>query len=117
MPEEALQIQIMDWIQLQYPEIYDDVYHIANERKCNPYRGYILKRMGVKPGIADIFVDVSRGTSPAYKGMWIELKSAKGKLTRAQTAFLERERAKGYHCECVNSFEAAVLLITVYLSL
>ena len=117
-PEEALQIAVMDWIAIKYPKIFDDVYHFANERKCNPRRGYILKRMGVKPGVADIFIDVPKPDKDGkdYRGLWMELKTGSRKPTEAQRLFLARKSVQGYCTVCVVGFDAAVAFIEGYLN-
>ncbi len=55
--------------------------HIANEGARSPRTGAYLKRMGMRPGAAD-FLIVRFGH--AY---FLELKTGKGKLSPAQTAF------------------------------
>ncbi len=55
--------------------------HIANEGARSPRTGAYLKRMGMRPGAAD-FLIVRYGH--AY---FLELKTAKGRLSPAQDAF------------------------------
>jgi len=112
-PEQILQVNLMAWIEHNYPEVIDDVYHFANERKCSIQQGRLLKRMGVRPGVADIFISVSRGT---FKGAWIELKEGKDKPSQAQKEFLARMTVNGYFCACVTGLEAAQAVIKTYLS-
>lgn len=114
-PEEYLQIQVMDWISYKYPQIFEDVYHFANERKCNPRRGYILKRMGVKPGVADIFIDVPK-PDKNYRGLWVELKASPRKPSEPQKRFLARKAVQGYCTVCVVGFDAAIAFIEGYLT-
>jgi hypothetical protein len=112
-PEQILQVNLMAWLEHHYPEVIDDVYHFAGERKCSIQQGRLLKRMGVRPGVADIFISVSRGT---FKGAWIELKEGKGKPSPAQKEFLARMTVNGYFCACVTGLEAAQAVIKTYLT-
>lgn len=41
-------INIVNWFKRYYPELEEDFHHFANERRCTPQEGQMLKRMGVK---------------------------------------------------------------------
>jgi hypothetical protein len=116
-PEEIDQINFMNWVDFNLPEIAPDVHHFANERWLgnNPsalQAGRKLKRMGVKAGVSDIFVAVPKN---GKGGLWIELKVGKNKPSPAQTAFLERKRERGYEAVCVWGWEAAKVILLTYL--
>lgn len=51
-----------------------------------------LKRMGVKPGWPDAHLPVKRG---GYMALWIEMKSAAGRLSPAQQSIKARLEAEG----------------------
>ena len=112
-PEEELQIQVHEWFCLQYPQHKEEFHHFANERKCGKLYGYILQLMGVKAGVADIFIDVQMH---GYRGMWVELKVGNNKPTESQKRFLLRKSEIGYTAICVVGFDAAVAFIKNYLS-
>lgn len=89
--EEAKnQIIVVNWVK-QCTDL--PVIHIAGERKCSPQYGAFLKKMGCIPGVADLFFP--RGNEK-YKGMWIELKTLKGKPTKIQIQFLDDMAREGY---------------------
>jgi|SRR5580692_10985041 hypothetical protein len=111
-PEQNLQIQVHQWFVLQYPMHKQEFHHFANERKCSKLYGYFLGLMGVKPGVADIFIDVP---SNGYRGLWMELKVDKNRPTSAQNQFLSRKREIGYATLCVVGFDAAKAFIEGYL--
>lgn len=52
-----------------------------------------MKAEGVRAGVPDLFLPVAR---QGFHGLWIELKSAKGRVTTVQAAWHERLRAQGY---------------------
>ena len=91
--ESNEQIVAMDWLRMQHPNVAEHTLHIGNERKATYYMGYIMKRMGVLKGASDIFM---AWPTKSYHGLFIEVKSKKGKPTPHQLAFLERMNAVGY---------------------
>lgn len=111
-PEQIEHINIVNWFNYQYPELSDDLHHFANERRCSIQQGRLLKRMGVKRGVADFFLAIPQ--SP-YHGLWIELKVGKGKLSKEQKEFLSRKNERGYLATEVLGFEAAIETIRFYL--
>lgn len=111
-PETAEQICLFDWIRTQ-PHIEPYAMHIANERRCSIQQGKILKRMGVKAGVADIFVAIPRGI---YHGLWIELKAGKNKATPLQKEFLANMAKQGYLTACVTGYENAREIIENYIN-
>lgn len=88
-PEQAIQIAVCEFCALhRIPFI-----HIANERKTSYVQGALLKRMGVVRGASDCFMP--RGNT-LHKGLFLELKTTKGKPTLFQISFLEKMRKEGY---------------------
>lgn len=69
------------------------VIHTANQRQCSPQYGALLKRMGVRAGVADLFFP--RGNAH-YKGLFIELKTLTGKPTKEQIQFLDEMARENY---------------------
>ncbi len=111
-PETAEHINVVNWFNYQYPQFSDDLHHFANERRCSIQQGRLLKRMGVKRGVADFFLALPCGN---YHGLWIELKVKKGKLSPEQTNFIQRKNERGYLAIAVWGFDAAKELISTYL--
>ncbi|MCM1275472.1 MAG: VRR-NUC domain-containing protein [Lachnospiraceae bacterium] len=104
--EDSEQICLFDWAALQsckYPEL-NMLFHIPNGGKRNAREGARFKRMGVKPGVPDLFLPVPRGK---YHGLFIELKSASGRPTDNQKEWLGQLSALGYAaCICFGCEEA-----------
>lgn len=111
--EDMELIKIFDWLR-ENPAIEEDCFHIANERKCSVIQGNILKRKGVKSGVADIFVAIP---SQGYHGLWVELKTGKNKATPNQKLFLARMTARGYMAICAWDFEGGSNIILEYLKI
>lgn len=111
--ENGEMVALFDWIRTQ-PALANCSIHIPNERKSSPQYGALLKRMGVRSGVSDVFIACPKGP---YCGMWLEMKYAKGKLTVNQKQFLEDMSAQGYYAVCVTGFEAAQAFIQEYMGL
>jgi hypothetical protein len=104
-PEEALGISIHDWVlwNTKLPFI-----HIGNERKCSWDYGKKLKRMGVLPGVSDIFMPRANKT---YHGLWIELKIKPNKPTENQIKFLNQMLSEGYDACVCYTFDETISVI------
>lgn len=111
--KEAIeQIKVCEWLKQLHPEI--PFLHIANERTCNVVYGRILKRMGVRKGVSDLFMP--RGNTTC-SGLWLELKSAKGKLSLPQIEFIDEMIVLGYAAHVAFSAEEAILMIKDFYSI
>tara|TARA_R110000868_G_scaffold161317_1_gene391509 strand:+ start:14251 stop:14634 length:384 start_codon:yes stop_codon:yes gene_type:complete len=110
--EEVDHINLVNWFHHNYPELADDLHHIANERKCSEQEGRKLKKMGVKRGVSDFFLAVP---SNGKHGLWLELKVGKNKPSPEQIAFLERKSNNNYMAVCMWGFEACKEVIREYL--
>lgn len=105
-------INTVNWFKHTYPELDDDFHHFANERRCSPQEGQMLKRMGVKRGVSDFFLAFPQN---GKAGLWIELKVGKNKPSKEQEAFLERKAKRGYETVCAWGTDAAREVINEYL--
>lgn len=97
-PEQALQKAVAAYLDavLVPPWYYTAIGHGGGGRT----RGAILKGMGLKAGVWDILIlGADRFVA------WIELKSARGKLTSEQQDFGEMARAFGNYTGQVRSIE------------
>ncbi len=79
-------------------------FHPANERKTSIQQGVRLKKKGVKSGVPDVMILESNDT---YKGLAIELKTAKGRLTDNQKKWLSDLQDNGFSCYVCRSFDDA----------
>lgn len=103
-PEQRIQIAVCDFCRLyKIPMI-----HVPNEGKRTAYTGNLLKTMGMRPGFADCFFPRGNNT---FKGMFLELKSAKGKPTALQINFLGEMMAEGYFTAITYGIDESLLII------
>lgn len=118
VPTEAWeQKQVIKWsqqpsIRQVYPELMF-LYHIPNER-TDKVQAAILKDMGVKKGVPDLFLSVPAGS---YCGLYIEMKAMDGKPDDDQIWWHEHLKANGYACSLCYGWKQAVEVLTWYLNL
>ena len=112
-PEQIDHINLVNWFHHDFPDLADDFHHFANERRCSVQQGRLLKRMGVKKGVADFFLAIP---SNGFHGLWIELKVGEGRLSKEQKDFILRKNLRGYHALAVWGAETAKMVILMYLT-
>ena len=81
--------------ELQFPKLWPDLIHVANERR-HRIENFVAKLLGVKPGVSDYLLAVPIG---GYQGMWLEAKKTGATWSHVdpdQRVFRERRRAHGY---------------------
>lgn len=113
--ESVEQINLFRWAALQeckFPELIL-LHHIPNGGKRNITTAKRLKMEGVKAGVPDIFLPVSRGQ---YHGLYIELKAGNNKTTENQDVWISRLQKQGYQVNVCYGWEEASTVITDYLS-
>lgn len=104
--EQKMQIFIHEWI-TQCTDLKPSFFHFANERKTSWVQGKILKKMGVTPGVTDIFLSRSSHDGKA-KGLWIELKSPGKKPTKEQLQFMDDRVKEGYWAFWTDDLKYAI---------
>jgi len=99
--ESDIQSSFIIWVNLQYPLIADVTASFANGGARHPRYGNRLRREGLKRGFPDVGIFTARGK---YHGMFIEFKSAKGKLSPYQRQAITDLRLQGYKCVVCKSW-------------
>lgn len=115
-PEDAEQITVMEWAaanEYRYPQLAF-LLHIPNGGSRRKAEAVKLRRMGVKPGVPDLFLPVPRGS---YAGLWIEMKRKDGVLSSLQSGFLQAMASFGYCCAVCRGADEAIARLEAYLKL
>lgn len=102
--EDHVQAQIVEYVDWQYPHIL--YMHVPNEGrgKISFTQMNKIKALGVKRGVLDLFFfDPRQG----FVGLVMEVKSAKGKVSKEQRNWMCNLKARGWLTVVVNSFDAA----------
>jgi len=92
-PEHYLQKSFFDWLKKCHPKWRPYFFAIPNGGHRHIAVAKYLKAEGVTAGVWDVFCMIPVGS---YKGLWIEFKVDKNKLTTEQKAFGERAIERGY---------------------
>lgn len=100
--ESQEQIQLIQWCR-QFPW-GQFLFHIANE-SVGGYGWMIRNRqMGIRKGVPDLFLPVPM---QGYHGLFIEMKSPKGRLSHEQGQWLKALNTFGYRVAVCKSFDEA----------
>lgn len=112
--EEDEQIAVMEWAGYmtgKWPCL-ERLYHTPNGGSRNLAEGAKLKRMGVKPGVPDLFLPYPAG---GYCGLWLEMKTEDGRPTPCQRDWIEYLRSVGYCAYICHNAGEAINAIEAYL--
>lgn len=108
--EASHQKAFFKWLSFFSKELRKVTFHIPNGGKRDVREARNLKACGVTAGVPDIFCAVPM---EPYCGLFIEMKSRKGKQTVAQSEMLDTLKVYGYQvCVCRSWFEARDALLS-----
>lgn len=110
MSEERLQTEVINWIKLKYPKA----------RYCaslggiytGPRQAIKAKRTGYSRGFPDLQITEARG---GYFGLFIELKTIKGRATDVQRDWINDLNDRGYWAEICKGLPATIKTIESYM--
>jgi hypothetical protein len=119
--EDDIQMGIFAWAyfnEKQWPCLRW-MHHVRNGGKLGGknkmdrmIEGARWKRLGVKPGVVDIFLPEP---SAGFSGLVIEVKAPGGRLTKEQIGYMDYSAGIGRMVSTVYSIDEAVKVITDYL--
>ena len=70
-----------------------------------------MKAEGVRAGVPDVFLPVPRG---GFAGLYVEMKTRRGRVSEEQRQWIEGLRAQGYRVEVCRGWNAAREAIEEY---
>lgn len=113
--EHQEQAAVIDWWRLSH-KLYNlpefALFAIPNGGARNIVTASKLKAEGVRPGVPDLCLVVSRGW---FHGLWIEMKVKPNKPTASQLEVMVFLNSNGYRVSVCYSAEAAIEIIKEYL--
>jgi hypothetical protein len=110
--EQASVFEWAAWAAKRTPEL-NLLYHVPNGGSRNVVEAVHLKQQGVKSGVPDIVLPVARGK---YHGLYIELKTLRGRVSDTQKQWLDALRNQGYAAIVCRSADEARAMIGRYLA-
>lgn len=116
MSEHTEQVAFLDWCALhaaQYPELRW-LYAVPNGGQRDVRVARRMKAEGVKAGVPDLCLPVSRG---GYHGLYMEAKVKPNKLTPEQSAWLRFLALQGYAAKVCYGFDELLETVRWYLAL
>lgn len=110
--EHTIQVQLVARFRALYPNVV--IFAIPNGGYRDKAEAARLKAEGVLSGVPDLFIAHPLG---GFNGMFLELKSSKGRTSQAQELLLERLSLAGYYSVVAYGLDGAWLRIRDYMSL
>lgn len=109
--EHRLQVACVRWFRLQHKDVL--IFAIPNGGQRNVITAKRLKDEGVVAGVADLCVLCPN--SDGYNGLFIEMKTEKGKQTESQKEFEKYCFGQGYKYEVCHNFDEFRIAVENYL--
>lgn len=116
--EEIHQVAFVRWFRLQYPR-YQKLMTLGSfGENVGERRMKRLKEMGLTPGYPDLVFNIPVKKNGAFIfGLFIEMKTVKGRVSPAQKEVHTDLIAQGYRVEVAKSWEEAKACLVNYLML
>jgi len=111
--ESDIQQAVIEWAEVcKYKDILKHLHHSPNGGARSESEGARFKREGVKAGYPDLVLNVSR---QGYNGLFIEMKTPKGRLSKKQKEWRDFLINEGNSWHLCRSFDEARKVIEWYL--
>lgn len=110
--ESKLQRACVRWFRLQFPELSGNLWAIGNGGNRDVVTGYVMKLEGVLAGVADLMLCVP---NEEYHGLFIEMKTAKGRQSESQRLFQINHESKRYSYKICRSFDEFKKVVENYI--
>ena len=107
--EYSIQKTVVEWLKLNHILHFS----IPNEMADNAIKGRRLREIGLKKGASDLFICEAHHK---FHGMFLELKSANGKLKPEQRDFFRLVENQKYFTALCFSVDDAISILSWYVS-
>ena len=113
--ESIQQAQVIEWSRWAYKTgkypLLNMLHCSLNGVKLSGTQARIAKNQGMLSGVPDLFLPVPKN---GYHGLFIEMKSEKGRLTENQQWFLTNAESVGYKTVVCYGSKEAIAAIQAY---
>jgi len=106
--EDQMQQFIVKWFRMKYPK---RIITCAPATSKSAREGAKKKKMGYLKGWPDLFIAAAR---KRYYGLFIELKTQDGSLSKEQRAVIDELEFQGYKAVVCRSIDEAIEIIDKY---
>lgn len=111
--ESDMQQDVIKWASVcKYKDILEYLHHSPNGGGRSKTEGARFKREGVKAGYPDLELNAARH---GYHGLFIEMKTPKGRMSKAQKDWHEFLKSEGNSVHVCRSADEAIGVIEWYL--
>lgn len=110
MKESEEQKQLIQWARSRPWGFM--LFHICNENVGGYAWAVRNRQMGVRKGVPDLMLPIPMN---GFHGLFIELKTDKGRLSEAQKVWIENLRSLGYRVEVCKGFVEAKDVLKEYM--
>jgi len=100
------------WFRLQYADKAYCLFAIPNGGRRDKITAAIMKGEGVLAGVADLFLMVP---NKSYHGLWIEMKTPKGRSSDSQKLFESLSKTQGYEYRIARTLDEFQFIVNDYL--
>jgi len=129
--EHQIQCAIVEWARVtdlhigkvDKAKVGDYLIKNANEGKRSFFVGKQMKKEGLTPGVSDLFFAFPKNIGNynmwigPSSGLWLEVKSKKGKLSSSQKIWIERMVEIGYEAKVIRCVDEGIQAIKDYLGM
>lgn len=115
--EDALQMSCIHWTSLntkRYP-LLEWMFHTPNGGRRNVLEAKRFKKMGVKPGVADLIIPFP-SPGRTFPGLWLEMKSATGALSREQLRWKVKAEKEGWLTAVVRDLDHYIEVVDAFMA-
>jgi hypothetical protein len=102
--ERSLQIAIVEWADGTGVEELRYLHSSLNGEKLSIGQAIQARRAGMRSGVPDLCLPLP---TESHHGLYIELKSGRGRLSPGQTKWAGFLRSRGYRVETCRTFDEA----------
>jgi hypothetical protein len=113
-PEMALQCALMSWLDAKHPSIKSLTMVSAGGMWTNIRQAALMKSSGYKKGTPDIMIAIPQN---GYHGLFIELKTEKGRPSKEQKDLIKTLNVQGYSAHICRGWNSAQSTIENYCAL
>ena len=124
--EDQIHRAFVEYVERKHPTLAQLLIHVPNEGKRSLAGGRRQKLLGLRAGVPDLFfarprhIDYFYGNGNKlghcdYHGLWIELKSRKGTVSKAQRNMMQELRNQEYWVVICYSLDEAINVFEYYI--